>query len=633
MTWFPVLPANISIPYDSGPYKKEPLAAVPPDVASSAPGGVSLTASSQSGGAGGGATIRSGESAAVAEAAGQLLDQVSRLPAGRIHQYPDSNAWAANGPAVAGGGALLGGDPHLPQTLPSLWYETALSAPGYQAAGVTVPGVPGVLLGHNAHIAWSLTDTQNEATFYYAERVRGDSYFYRGSWRPMAVSRYTIPVRGGAPVHLKVDITAHGPVLTQAGETMAVDWMGNVPSDDLTALIGINQAENFGQFKAALAGWRAPTQNFTYADNGGNIGVYAAGYYPEVASRCRPWLPMPGVGTCDITGVIPYNAIPQAYDPPSHLIATANQRPVSAAYPYYIGTSGDFFDPGYRAGYAYQSLRAGEPLSVSSIAALQNNMTDSLAAAIVPKLLAALGSSSLTPAQRSAAALLRSWNYSMDAGSAAPTVWWTFWGDYVSQVFSPWWKAGHVPVGRDERGLAVGTGLVPLDEDLQAWTLSDPGNPAFRGPNGHGHSGAPAAMAAAFGEAVSHLSSSLGGPPSSWAWGRVHSRAFPSLTGAGALGYGPRASGGDPFAEDAAYGGMKSEVGPSWRMIVSLSAGGLSAEGVYPGGQSEDPASPWYANLVPLWWNGRYLPLPAPGSASGPGGGTGGGGVRWTLGG
>jgi penicillin G amidase len=667
MAWFPVLPANTWTPYDSGPYVKEPLTAVPPDVASSAPNGrsvgvgwsgkhgVSLTAaaSSPTPEAGGGATIRSGESGAVAEAAGQLLAQLSQLPAGQIHEYPDSNAWAANGPAVAGGGtacaggngapaaircaaALLGGDPHLLQTLPSVWYEVALSAPGYQAAGVTVPGVPGVLLGHNAHIAWSLTNTQNEATFYYAEQIKGDSYFWRGSWRPMTVVHYTIPVRGGASVDLKVDITAHGPVMTQAGQTMAVDWMGNVPSDDLSALLGINQASNFGQFKAALAGWRAPTQNFTYADNdpvpgsagtSGNIGVYAAGYYPQVPSGCQPWLPMPGTGSCDITGVIPYNAIPQTYDPPSHLIATDNQRPVSAAYPYYIGTSADFFDPGYRAGYAYQSMRADEPLSASSIASLQSSVTDSLAAAMVPKLLAALRTASLTPAERSAAAQLSSWNFGMNTGSAAATVWWTFWADYVSEVFQPWWEAGHVPVGKDPLALAVGTGLVPLDEDLQAWTSSDPGNPAFGGPSGRGFSGAPAAMIAAFGGAVSHLSSSLRGAPPSWTWGKVHSRAFPSVTGANGLGYGPRAAGGDPFTEDAADGGMTASTGPSWRMVASLSAGsagGVSAEGVYPGGQSEDPASPWYANLVPLWWNGQYLPVPVPGNPAGDG-------ARWTL--
>ncbi len=332
---------------------------------------------------------------------------------------------------------------------------------------------------------------------------------------------------------------------------------------------------------------------------------------------------MPGAGQCDISGVIPDNAIPQVYDPPSHVVATDNQRPVAADYPYYVGTSYDFFDPGYRAAHAYQTLGSSGQLSAADIAGLQNNLTDPLAAQIVPKLLAALGSADLTPTQRSALSALSSWNYRMSAGSTAATVWWKFWTDYLSEVFEPWWKAGHVPVGKDGADLAVSPNLASLDEDLQAWTLTSPDNRAFAGPSGHGPADASAAMVAAFGQAVSSLSSSLGKSPSTWTWGRVHSREFPAVSGANGLGYGPRSAGGDPFTEDAADGGMTATAGPSWRMVATLGAAGVSAEGVYPGGQSENPASPWYANLVPLWWDGQYLPVPAPGSVSDD--------VKWTL--
>jgi penicillin amidase len=133
----------------------------------------------------------------------------------------------------------------------------------------------------------------------------------------------------------------------------------------------------------------------------------------------------------------------------------------------------------------------------------------------------------------------------------------------------------------------------------------------------------------------------LGGAPATWTWGRIHSRSFPSITGADGLGYGPRPAGGDPFTEDAADGGLNSSTGPSWRMIVGLgnSAGaappllpgtpsasspaGVYAVGVYPGGQSENPASPWYENLIEAWWNGQYLAIPVPGQPAGP--------VTWRL--
>jgi len=633
--WFPVLAKNAQHPYDPGPYVKAPLTPIAADVASSVPGGdagreppmpagspgESSPRGEQSAEPTAETTVRSGESGAMAVAAASLLGQISQLPAGTIHQYPDSNAWAVNGPAVAdaGGGdsALLGGDPHLPQTLPSVWYEVALSAPGYQVSGVSVPGLPGILLGHNNHIAWSLTDTQNSATYYYTEDVRGDSYYTDGAWRPLTVLHYTIPVRGAAAVHLTVKVTAQGPIMNQVGQTMAVDWMGNAPSDDLGALLAINQATNFTQFKAALAGWHAPTQNFTYADTAGNIGVIAPGYYPQVPAGCTPWLPMPGTGQCDIDGVIPEWAVPQSYDPPGHVIADDNQRPVTAAYPYYIGTALDFYDPGYRAYYANQTLSSAKSLTPASIAALQNSVTDSLAGRVLPTVLSALSGADLSAQQKDAAALLDLWNDAMQPGSAAASVWWTFWSDYLTTVFEPWWVAGKVPVGKDPTDLKVTPDLAPLDEDLEAWTLGDQSDPAFAGPSGHGPGSARAAIVAAFKTAVSHLSSQLGGAPSTWTWGRLHSRSFPSITGANGLGYGPRPAGGDPFTEDAADGGMDASTGPSWRMIAALGPDGVSAQGVYPGGQSENPASPWYTNLVELWWDGKYLPVPQAGSTAG----------------
>jgi penicillin G amidase len=178
-------------------------------------------------------------------------------------------------------------------------------------------------------------------------------------------------------------------------------------------------------------------------------------------------------------------------------------------------------------------------------------------------------------------------------------------------------------VSKDPLVLAIATGDAPLDEDLEAWTLGDPSNAAFAGPKGHGPANAPAAIVAAFKRAVAHLSAKLGGAPATWTWGRIHTRSFPSITGASGLGYGPRAAGGDPFTEDAADGGLDASTGPSWRMIAALAPSGISARGVYPGGQSENPASPWYENLIETWWNGEYLAIPVPGQPAGP--------VTWSL--
>jgi penicillin amidase len=575
--------------------------------------------------------------AQVATAAAAMLAQADALPPGLIHEFPDSNAWAANGPKVSGAKSMLAGDPHLPQTVPSIWYQVALSAPGLSVTGVSVPGLPGVLIGHNAHIAWSLTDTENQATLFYAERTsksRPGQYFWRGAWRRMRQVHYAIPVRGGSAAHLTVSITVHGPVMTQAGQTTSVDWMGNIPSPDISVMVGVTHAHNFAQFRAALAAWRAPSQNFVYADDRGNIGAISAGYYPLVRHG-DPWLPMPGTGADDVAGVIPYASVPQVYDPPGHAVATANQRPVGPSYPYYIGTSANFFDPGYRAGEIYASLRGQHGMHPASFAAIQLSLTDRLAHQIVPRLLAALRGAHLTAQQQQALALLNGWDATMAQNSAAAALWWTFWGDYLRAVFRPWWKAAKVPVHKDPPGLSVlPQNQVSLDQVLASWTRSDPANRAFSPPGGP-HRTAPEVMRAAFATAVAHLSATLHGAPSSWAWGRIHSRQFPSVTQADALGYGPRASGADAWTVNAADGGLVSHQGPSWRMIVAWAGHGTATgEGVYPGGQSENPASPWYEDQMADWWNGRYLAMPPAGgnpAGGNPAGGNPAGQVSWSL--
>ncbi len=624
MAWFPVLAPGQHSYYDPGPYTYQGIAPLPPHASTT-----SLARGAAPAAPAALAPRRSSISAAEATAAASILAQT---PHASVHQGPDSNAWAANGPLAGGGVSMLAGDPHLPQTVPSIWYQAALSAPGLSVTGVSVPGLPGVLIGHNAHIAWSLTDTQNQATLFYTEQTSKShpgQYFWRGAWRQMQQAHYTIPVRGGPAVPLTVDITVHGPVMTQAGQTTAVDWMGNIPSPDIAVMIGVTRARDFAQFRAALAGWRAPSQNFVYADGHGNIGAISAGYYPLVRHG-DPWLPLPGTGASDIAGVIPYRAVPQVYNPPGHLVATANQRPVGPSYPYYIGTSANFFDPGYRASEIYASLRGRSGLGPADFAAVQLSQADVLAGQIVPALLAALHGQQLTARQRAAAGLLASWHDEMARTSAAAAVWWTFWSDYLDAVFQPWWRAAKVPVRKDRPGLAISPqGQFSLDQVLAYWTTSDPANSAFTPPGGP-HRTAPVVMRAAFATAVAHLAAVLGGTPSGWQWGRIHSRQFPSITQVDALGYGPRSSGGDAWTVNAADGGLVSHEGPSWRMIVAWTrAGAAAGQGVYPGGQSENPASPWYSDQMKDWWDGRYLPMPPAGGL--PAGGLPAGPIVWSL--
>ena len=572
--WFPVLPPNPQSPYDPGPY---PTAVAPAPIASMA-------------------TLTDQATAA----AGALYQRLASLPPGSIATGGASNNWAVSTSKSASGGALLAGDPDLHLTLPAIWFQLTEDSPGYHTSGVSIPGTPVILIGHNEHIAWSLTDAQNQQTFFYNEKedaAHPGQYFWQGGWHSYKTVSYDIPVLHGATEHLTVKLSAHGPVINERGLTTTVWWAGNLPSQDLDVVLRIGQASDFNSFRAALRDWYAPTHNFVYADDKGNIGLISAGYYPQVA-KGQPWLPMPGTGEYDVTGTVPYADIPQIYDPPGNVVWSANQRQVGSDYPYYIGTASNFFDPGYRANEIHRVLTQDRQLGATDMMALQTDTRDFLASEITPLLVQALATDQLTGGEQQVREMLTNWDYTMAVDSAAASVWWTFWQDYLSQTFDPWWRAQGVKVDKQEV-------IDSLGQDLEAWTLGDTSNAAFTPPGGATQT-ATDVMRKAFHAAYSSLKADLGPDPGSWTWGTLHTRVLDNLAQISGLSYGPRAERGDANTPLAA-GGSPSNHGPSWRMVVDW--GTHTFSGIYPGGQSENPASSWYLDRVDTWWSGQYAPM------------------------
>jgi penicillin amidase len=584
--WFPILPPNGQSPYDPGPY--QPASIAPIEQMRSADAAQSSVGDVQ-----------------------RLYDRLSQLPGGLIARGGASNNWAVAPSKSASGGALLAGDPHLHLTLPAIWFQLTMDSPGYHAAGVGIPGTPVILLGHNEHIAWSLTDAQNQQTFFYVEKedaAHPGMYFWNGQWKQYTTLSYDIPVLGETTQHVKVRWSVHGPVISERGQTTSVWWAGNLPSQDLDVLLGIDRAGSWQEFRDALRGWLSPTHNFVYADDKGNIGLISAGYYPQVA-KGQPWLPMPGTGEYDVTGTIPFDQIPQDYNPPAGIIWSANQRQVTADYPYYIGTASNFFDPGYRANEIHRVLSTPGKLSAADMQTLQTDTRDYLAAEIVPVLLKSLSGDKLSAAEASAASLLRSWDYRMDTNSAAATVWWYFWGWYMSETFQPWWKSRNVKVD-------MGDVWDGLGQDLETWTLSRPDNRVFSAP-GVGARTAADAQRKAFHKLIGDLVKTYGPDPRTWSYGRGHQRVLENLAEVKGLSYGPRPDRGDGNTPLAA-GGYPSTHGPSWRMVVDW--GSHTFQGVYPGGQSENPASAWYTDRVNAWWGGELRPMLTADAAASAGG-------------
>ncbi|HEX8557876.1 MAG TPA: penicillin acylase family protein [Pyrinomonadaceae bacterium] len=257
-----------------------------------------------------------------------------------------SNSWVAGGALTASGKPLIANDPHLPPTSPSIWHLVHLSAPGLKAAGVSVPGVPGVMIGHNERIAWALTNLAPDVQDIYFERFdEDDPYTYATPSGPLRAEarREEIRVRRPADgsfetVTLDVKVTRHGPVIYESGALgLALRWTAlDAERVDLETFLALNRAGDWDEFTAALKFYGGPPQNFIYADTDGHIGYYGAGRVPVRATGDGS-LPYDGAaGEGEWLGFVPFEEMPHLFDPPSGLIVTANQRVVGRDYPHHL---------------------------------------------------------------------------------------------------------------------------------------------------------------------------------------------------------------------------------------------------------------------------------------------------------
>lgn len=258
-----------------------------------------------------------------------------------------SNNWVVSGKRTASGKPLLANDPHLAASAPSIWYMVHLTAPGVRVAGVTSPGLPGIVIGHNDRIAWGFTNVGPDVQDLYVEKfdpANPRRYLTPSGWRDADIRHEEIKVRKGFmesttdTVPLDVTVTRHGPIVFEKnGKRYALRWTALDPklnNPDSSYLM--NRARNWKEFSTALNSFTAPTQNIVYADVDGHIGYHAAGVVPIRKSGDGS---VPYDGSTDMgewTSYIPVDKLPQLYDPPSGIVVTANQRIVGTNYPYFL---------------------------------------------------------------------------------------------------------------------------------------------------------------------------------------------------------------------------------------------------------------------------------------------------------
>ncbi len=336
---------------------------------------------------------------------------------------PGSNAWAISGAHTASGKPLLANDMHLEYSIPGIWYMAHLQAPGLDVSGVTLPGTPAVIVGHNQRIAWGVTNLHFDVQDLYMENFdeRTGRYLYGGQWEQAHEEREVIQVKGAAAVEMRVWVTRHGPLLiNDAKEHLALRWAAAEPRAFQFPFPQLNRAGNWQEFTAALARFPGPGQNFVYADVDGNIGYHATGLLP-IRKNYAGDVPVDGSsGNFEWQGFIPFDELPSFYNPPRGVIVTANQNPFPPDYAYTV--NGNFASP-YRSNQIRNLLTAKNGWRAEDMLAVQKDVYSGFLEYLARALAAAYDQHKAQHAAlENAVALLRGWNGQMDKDAAAPMV-------------------------------------------------------------------------------------------------------------------------------------------------------------------------------------------------------------------
>jgi len=268
-----------------------------------------------------------------------------------------SNNWVVNGEHTATGKPLLANDMHLELSLPPIWYEVHLTAPGWNVKGFALPGAPMVVVGHNERIAWGFTNNGADVLDLYIETFNPDNpdeYRVNGAWKKADVYDEVIKVKGAPDEHLRLVVTRHGPVVHRDGDkSYAMRWTVLEPGALCTFYNWLGKAQNWGEFREIMKGIWGPGQNVVYADVDGNIG-YILGAHVPIRKKGHGEVPVPGdTDDYEWTGYIPFEELPQVFNPDSGLIVTANARVVGPNYKPYIT---DHWEEPYRTLRIYDLL-------------------------------------------------------------------------------------------------------------------------------------------------------------------------------------------------------------------------------------------------------------------------------------
>jgi penicillin amidase len=568
---------------------------------------------------------------ALAELSG-LREGLARMPAwlGRGDGI-GSNSWVVDGERSTTGEPMLANDPHLGVSMPGVWLQVGLhcrtvsDACPYDVSGFSFSGVPGVIIGHNADIAWGFTNLGPDVTDLYLERIEGDTWRYGGERRPLRTRTETIEVADGDDVTMTVRSTKHGPVVSDVDETLeevagdtslprpegddvelavSLAWTALKPRPTADAILELNRAEDWDSFRAALADFAAPSQNVVYADREGHIGYQAPGLVPIRKSGSDGTMPAAGWRPeDDWTGkYVPYEGLPHVLDPEEGFIATANQAVTGEDYPYLLTTD---WDRGYRSQRIREVLADDDELSMEEMLDLQLDTLSPMAPTLVPHLLDVRLPRGYYSGGRQ---LLRDWDHRMDADSAAAAYYNVVWSNLLELTFDDELVGDARPDG-GQRWFAVVTDLLDRPED-QFWDDRRTDETVEQRDD---------ILTQALLDARDDLTALQSPNPDEWSWGDLHELELRSSTlGESGIGVverlfnrgGWEVGGGGAIVNATSWDareGFEVVAAPSMRMVVSM-ADLDDSRWINLTGVSGHAFNDHYTDQTDLWADGETLP-------------------------
>lgn len=528
-----------------------------------------------------------------------------------------SNNWVVSGKKSASGRALFANDPHLGFSIPMMWYAAQLTAPGLSVTGVTFPGVPFVIIGHNEHIAWGFTNLQSDAVDYFVETLgeggHAGQYLHRGEWKPLVEREEVFKVAGKAePVRMTIRETVHGPLDHVGSQWIATQWTGLGTTREVRGLALLNVAKGWEDFLEALGYIDVPALNVAYADREGNIAMAPWGRLPVRASGLGR-VPVDGAsGDFDWVGWIPREELPLALNPERGFIASANGRPTPVGYAHHLGW---MWDPSYRSRRITDLLAGAEDLTFEDMQRFQFDHHDKAAEVFVPVLLGALkeepaevnGAAALATEQ-AAKAMLAAWDFGCTPQAVAPTIFARWINVYRAMVWDDEWATRGIVQPAGSWGFTGDNRREPVLEVLEYLTRENPESVWFDDRRTPERETRDEILRRSFTQAIRELTATLGMNPEAWAWGRQNVLALEPLMPTAFARRGGQALYGGPFTLNPGSDGRPVSGGASWRQVVEFTTPIRSA-GVYPGGQSENFASPHYDDLIALWATGSGVEL------------------------